>query len=249
MIDLNSYSSNAVSERVDWHINTAIDREAQAEPKRTYLGASILGDPCERAVQFYAMQARQDRVPTGHKHDIFARGHWIESLMIRRLRGAGFLLADVDPRTGQQFECSWPGMGGQVMGHPDGMLLHWLGEGASPVELPAIWECKGLGAKWWKKGIKDGLRWAFPRYFGQVQLLMGGFNLPRTLFTSVNADTMERHHVVVPFDQAAYDNLLARAARVFLAIQAQKLLPRGYGQETRMECRMCNFAATCWATK
>lgn len=245
MIDLNSRSAPALTGRIDWHIDQAIDAEAAANPRRDYLGASVLGDPCERAVQFYAMGAERSGEPTGCKHDIFERGHWIEALMIRRLRAAGFILADRDPRTGQQFEAAW--YDGQVQGHPDGLLLHWMGQGESPIPLPALWECKGLGSKWWKKVAKEGLRWTFPRYFGQMQLLMGGFNLPRGLFTAVNADTMERHHALVEFEPGVYTNLLARAERVFLAIQAHELLPRAFDSEARMECRMCNFSKACWA--
>lgn len=245
MIDLNSRSAPAVSGRLDWHIDMAIDAEAAAQPKRDYLGASILGDPCERAVQFYAMGVAQDPIPGGRKQDIFARGHWIEALMIRRLRAAGFILVDVDPRTGQQFEATW--QGGRVKGHPDGLLVHWLAPHDCPIELPALWECKGLGSKWWKKVVKDGLRWTFPRYFGQMQLLMGGFNIPRGLFTAVNADTMERYHALVDFDPSTYANLLSRAERIFLAIQADELLPRAFTDSARMECRMCNFSKLCWA--
>lgn len=247
MIDLNSKSAPAISGRIDWHIDQAIDSEDAEQPKRDYLGASVLGDPCERAVQYYSLETDPDSIPSGSKQDIFARGHWIEALMIRRLRAAGFILADVDPRTGKQFEASW--LDGQVLGHPDGLLLHWMGDGASPIELPALWECKGLGSKWWKKVVKDGLRWTFPRYFGQMQLLMGGCNIPRGLFTAVNADTMERHHALVAFDQSTYTNLLARAERIFLANQVGELLPRAFSDEARMECRMCNFSKTCWSAR
>lgn len=243
MLDLNSRSQ--LTDRVDWHIDQAIDREAAIAPRRTYLGASVLGDPCERAVQFHALGVEHDAPDRGVKQDIFARGHWIEAHMIRRLRAAGFVVADVDPRTGEQFETTW--LGGQVKGHPDGLLLHWIGQDDAPITLPALWECKGLGSKWWKKVVKDGLRWTFPRYFGQMQLLMGGFNIPRCLFTTINADTMERHHSIEIFDQATYANLLARAERVFLAVQAGELLPRAFTDSARVECRMCNFSKACWA--
>lgn len=244
MIDLNSKSAPAVSGRLDWHIDMGIAAEAAANPARGYLGASILGDPCERAVQYYSMRAARDGEPSGTKQDIFERGHWIEALMIRRLRAAGFLLADRDPLTGEQFEATW--LDGRVKGHPDGLLMHWLRIHACPIELPALWECKGLGSKWWKKVVKDGLRWTFPSYFGQMQLLMGGFNLSRGLFTAVNADTMERYHATVDFDSSTYTNLLSRAERIFLANQANELLPRAFDSEARMECRMCNFSNTCW---
>jgi hypothetical protein len=247
VIDLNSKSAPAISARVNWHIDRAIDIEAAAQPKRDYLGASVLGDPCERAVQYYAIGIEQDSIPSGTKQDIFQRGHWIESLMIRRLRAAGFILADIDPRTGKQFETAW--LDGQVLGHPDGLLLHWMGLDKCPIELPALWECKGLGSKWWKKVVKEGLRMAYPRYFGQMQLLMGGFNIQRGLFTAVNADTMERHHETVAFDQSTYTNLLARAERIFLANKVGELLPRAFADNAGMECRMCNFSKTCWSVR
>lgn len=247
MLDLNSRSAPAVSGRINWHIDKAIDAGAAKEPKRTYLGASVLGGSCERAVQLYAQGVWQDRPASGVKQDIFRRGHWIESLMIERLRAAGFILADVDPRTGEQFEAMW--MDGLVKGHPDGMLLHWLGQDECPIELPALWECKGLGSKWWKRLVKDGLREVFPGYHGQMQLLMGGFNLPRGLFTAVNADTMERHHVVVPFDSGAYVHILARAERIFLLAKAGEDVPRAHMNGDNLECRLCFYRDACWGPR
>ncbi|KAF0234108.1 MAG: hypothetical protein FD177_1020 [Desulfovibrionaceae bacterium] len=244
MIDLNSSSAVALSGRINWHIDTAIDADAARQPRRNYLGASVIADPCERAVQYYALGAEQDRPALGTKQDIFARGHWIEEQMIKRMRGAGFILLDRDPRTGEQFEAEW--FDGKVKGHPDGMLLHWMGREECPIPLPALWECKGLGSKWWKKVVKEGLRACFPRYYGQMQLLMGGFKLNRGLFTAVNADTMERYHQVIEFSPSACEALLARAGRIFLANDAGELLPRPYFNSAGMECSMCNYKATCW---
>ncbi len=247
MLDLNSTSAPAVSGRIDWHINAAIDADAAKQPRRDYLGASVLGGSCERAVQLYAQGVAQDRPALGIKQDIFRRGHWIEALMIERLRAAGFVLADVDPRTEKQFEATW--LDGRVKGHPDGLLLHWLGQGDSPVQLPALWECKGLGSKWWKRLVKDGLRKVFPGYHGQMQLLMGGFNLPSGLFTAVNADTMERHHVVVPYEAGTCANLLARAERIFLLAGAGENVPRAYRDGDGLECRLCFYRDACWGTR
>ena len=55
MIDFNSRS--ALAGRINWLIDRAIDNAP--EEQRTYLGCSMIGDPCERAVAIaYALQLR-----------------------------------------------------------------------------------------------------------------------------------------------------------------------------------------------
>jgi len=217
----------------------------EAKPKRDYLGASILGDYCERAVQYQAAGAVPEKPIDARMYRIFERGHHAEDMAIDWLRAAGFMLITIDPNTGEQFEFSI--MGGQVKGHSDGIIPMWRGQDESPIPLPAVWECKCLGSKGWKAAVKDKLRESHPKYFNQGQLYAGEFGVKQILFTIINADTMEMHHEIVAYDHAVHDNMISRAQRILLAIKAQELLPRGFDDPTVWQCKWCRYGARCWA--
>lgn len=245
MINLNSSSS--LGDRLNDRIDAAMALAHAAETPREYLGASILGEPCERAVQYRHMRVPPDQGKGFPPRVLrcFERGHWAEAYAIRLLRYAGFVLLENDPETGGQWEFS--ALGGQVQGHADGVIVMWRGDGPAPIRLPALWECKCLNNKSWGKSRRDKLRVAHPRYYAQMQLYMGGLGLEQGLFTSLNADSMDLHHELVPFDQAAYQALLARASRILLATAAGEMLPRGLGDASRIECKFCDWSERCWA--
>lgn len=242
LLDLNSKSAWAVTDRVNWHIDAGQAKAIEKQEARDYLGASILGDACERAV-FYNLTAKKPQAPRIER--IFERGRWGEGYVTGLLRQAGFLLLCVDPDTGRQFAVSL--FDGRVKGHADGILVLWRGADMSPVELPALWECKVLGSKGWKQLVKEGAQKAYPKYFGQVQIYMNGLGLPRALLTAVNADTMELHHEVIPFDAVRADQLISRAGRILLAVDAGEIPPRGNPASTDWRCKMCDHRAMCWA--
>ena len=94
--------------------------ERAGQPLRDYLGASVLGDPCDSPGLSVRRHCRSDP-PAGRNLRIFEAGHAFEVLISRRLRIAGFTLQDVDPNTGRQFEFS---VGGDhTRGHADGIII------------------------------------------------------------------------------------------------------------------------------
>ena len=66
------------------------------------------------------------------------------------------------------------------------------------------------------------------------------------LFTAVNADTMEIHAELVPFDAALAQRMSDRAVKVITATEAGELLPRSFSDPTHVECRMCPWQDRCW---
>ncbi|NCV59276.1 MAG: hypothetical protein EBW47_10860 [Betaproteobacteria bacterium] len=85
---------------------------------RSYLGASRLGAPCERALQYEYAKASVDegRGFSGRTLRIFEVGHIFEDLVIRWLRLAGFELHN-RKANGDQFGFSVAG--GRLKGHVD----------------------------------------------------------------------------------------------------------------------------------
>lgn len=253
MLDLNSKSG--LSDRVNFLVDAGIDSRVDEEPRR-YLGCSAVGGECERAVQYEALttvfRGISHVVPSGtaaivfppRTRRIFERGHLVEKCAAGWLRRAGFVLETLDPLTSDQREISF--LGGRVLGHCDGILLHWLGVGTSPVQLPALWECKCLGHKWVSAMRRNGVRRSHPKYWAQMQLYMGGLRLQRGLITAVDADTMELRHELVEFDETAFKALLARAEHVLTCSEAGEMVPRCATTPAALECKMCHWAEACW---
>lgn len=242
MIDLNS--SAIFSDQLNFHLDEAIVRDAEAQEPRTYLGASLLGYECDRLIQYRFLRTAPDDGVSAKLQRIFARGHDGEARVIGWFKRAGFLLMDRNPATGEQWEMSL--FDGRVLGHADGIFAD-AGR-PMPFVAPALWECKVLGDKGWKRLVKDGLRKAYPHYYGQVQLLMTGLGLTKNpaIVTAVNGNDLSMHHEKVPYNSAEADLVAGRAHRILLALDAGETLPRGFMTPDYMECRWCDFRRRCW---
>jgi hypothetical protein len=66
------------------------------------------------------------------------------------------------------------------------------------------------------------------------------------IFTAVNADTMERLSLLVPFDAERAQAWSDRAVTVIEATCVGDLLPRGYDDPTDWRCKMCSHRKRCW---
>ncbi len=245
MINLNS--STALSDRINWLLDKAIAEKT--EEKRNYLGCSILGHECERAVQYEALKTVfridiPDDFPPRVRR-IFARGVDAEARAADWFASAGFVLLTEDPATHTQFKVSF--CENNIQGHLDGIFALWRGAEASPFPLPALWENKCVNAKGWRQVVKEKVRHAYPKYFAQMQLYMGGMGLDKGLITFVNADTLELHHELVGFEEHTFQGLITRGRRVLEACKHGEWVPTGAGSEASLSCRMCSYSQTCWA--
>jgi len=239
MIDLNS--KTMLSDRINFLIDEAIAAARTKDVPRGYLGASIAGHACDRYVQYQWLAIQQEIPSEGFPPRtlrIFDRGNVYEDRARRWLQGAGFLFAPNHPDI-KDFD-------GKFGGHVDGILAGFF-PGVSPIALPALWECKCLGAKGWKALEKDGLKKYSSTYFGQVQTYMGYLGLPRCLFTAVNADTMELLHLPIDFTDTEFGLVKSKVSRVFTATKLGELLPRCTTDPAFYVCVYCPFRKPCWA--
>tara|TARA_B100000282_G_C31659583_1_gene456867 strand:- start:263 stop:1030 length:768 start_codon:yes stop_codon:yes gene_type:complete len=251
MLDYNHRPTCA--ERINAVIDKAIAAERAAVAPRTYLGGSRLGHGCERALQFEFAGAPKDEGQefSGHILRIFEIGHALEDLAIRWLRGAGFDLytRKGNRPDGEQFGFSVAG--GRIRGHVDGIIA------AAPqllgIGVPALWECKTMNARNWRKTVAKGVVVAKPVYASQIALYQAymeaqvpGISDNPALFTAINKDTAELHHELVPFDAGLAQRMSDRAVRILEATDAGDLLPRIATTRDFHECRMCPWAERCW---
>jgi hypothetical protein len=235
MLDFNR--DNLAAAPISLAINEAIERARPPEVNtRQYLGASSIGSPCPRQVQFDWMC---DPVHEGQLQDIFARGHIFEGLARGHMIRAGFEFAPAE-------RLAFSAFGGMFRGHADGILKR--GPARLGLGYPAIWEHKCLGDKGWRALDRDGLAPAYPHYVAQVLMYQHslGVTAHPAIFTATNANTCERLHVPVPYDPVAARAWIDRAEMIIAATRAGELLPRLAKTPTNPICCKCSHTERCW---
>lgn len=243
MLDLNS---RAKPGDVSAKINALLDAAMKAKPRETrgYLGASALGDACDRRLQYKFVQVPPDKPEFAERtYRIFDRGHWGEDYTLAEMRDAGFL---VKSRADDGGQIGFAVADGKFKGHCDGVIL----SAPFAMKLPAVWEHKQLGSRGWAAVVRDGVASAYPAYAAQIALYQAYLDLPApALFTATNADTMERYHELVAFDRDLAQRASDRAVKIIKATEAQELLPRAAVSPDLYVCRGCAWFDTCWGKK
>jgi hypothetical protein len=230
---------NVANEPVNVEINALIERAmmATARAPRPYLGASIVGDPCLRKVQFEWWCSSFLDANTQLKFD---RGHALEALMRARLEKIGFIFAP--PET-----LEFLAIDNVLSGHADGVVIAKPAMAGVYLPTPFVWENKCLNNKNFRALARDGLEKVFPRY--SIQTLLYQHYLTRTnpaLFTTVNADTCEVLHLLVPYSAERAQAAIKRVESIIEATKKGELFPRAYDDPEDWRCRTCGHRKKCW---
>ena len=236
LIDFNRTEASAEPASIAINVLLAAGARAVGEKTRNYLGASAVGHPCLRKVQYDWMC---DPVHPTRIRDIFARGHFFEQQTREHFERAGFCFADKDRL---EFET----LDGWLRGHADGIFLS--GPDIPGIVYPCLWEHKAINAKGWRSLEHDGLAKAYPQYAAQVtlyQLYLGVDSHP-AVFTATNADTCERLHILVPFDNELAATTIQRAQLIVAATKRGELLSRMTEDPGNWRCRLCGHNERCW---
>jgi hypothetical protein len=235
VIDLNRASLSDTPLSVA--INAAIERaEPPEENTRRYLGASAIGSVCQRKVQF---DWWCDPVYPTQTRDIFRRGHLVEELSRQHFIRAGFKFAPSE-------RLAFSTAGGLFRGHADGILID--GPELPGVGYPCAWEHKCLGNKGWRGLERDGIERAYPHYAAQVWIYQAYLDAAEhpAIFTAVNANTMARLHLSLPFNAERAQFWSDRAVAIIEATRAGELLPRAYDDPQGWRCKSCSHRDRCW---
>ncbi len=193
-------SNTNFSTKISKVLDIGIVNENKKQKPRNYLGASILGNPCDRMLHYEYIKAKKDYNFDGSKLRIFDVGFVFEDLVIKWLKTSGFNIITEDSN-GNQFGFSI--MNGAVKGHVDGIIVD------APTELglkfPMLWECKSLNQKSWKSLVRRGLQDDKPVYATQFAIYQKhmnkefeGVNTNAGLFMAVNKNTSEVYAELVP---------------------------------------------------
>jgi hypothetical protein len=211
-------------------IDAGYDAQA-ATPARDYIGASVVGHPCD-ALLAMSLRGMPDTPPPARLKRIFALGHILEDLVVRDLRERADLRVWVkDGLTGRQF--AYEAWGGHISCHADGQVE--VGD-----ELMLL-EVKSMNAASFAKFRAEGVKYSHPRYYAQVQMMMGMSGFPQTLFIAICKDTSEYHIEVVDVDPIEITFIEARVERVLRGDAA-----RISSDPADWRCKDCFKRIACW---
>jgi len=241
VLDVNPKS--ILGERFVALIDGAIDRNANNERRRDYLGGSAIGEPCARRLQYEYLGAPKDEGAgfSPRVRRIFRRGHESEEWMIGWMRDAGFDLR-TRGKDGRQF--GFEDCDGRFRGHFDGVIVG----GPDGFKYPALFEAKCLGDKGWRQLSRHGVAKAYPHYAAQVAIYQAYGQLAENpaFFVALNANDMAIHCELVPFNQQLAQESIDKAARILTACDHGETLPRIAAERDSFACRFCPFQEVCW---
>jgi hypothetical protein len=236
-----SLGTQSASDTLNHLLDEALQRSHQNQPKRTYLGASRLGEHCARKLQYEFLQTPTDQSFSGQQLRTFAIGHHLETLVIKWLKEGGF---DVRTRNNAGEQFSFSVANNRVSGHIDGVIV----AGPEGYAYPALFECKTMNTRSWKDTVKHGVATSKPLYFAQVQLYMAYMQLTEApaLLTALNKDTSELYHEWIPFDAGVAQHYSDRAVQILQACDAGEMLPRLSSDSCFFACKWCAYKKTCF---
>lgn len=213
-----------------------IDAAYAADPPRSvrsYIGASLIGDKCDAALEF-SLRGFPGSEPEPKLARIFRDGHRIENEVVRDLKKAGYRVLERDELTGRQFRYELAG--GHVVCNTDGLIF--LDPAADEVSLLEI---KSMNQTLWNKFKKHGVKVSHPKYWDQMQMMMGMSGIRSCLFISYCKNDSQYHAEVVDFDEFEWSYLKARIVTVFEG-EARKISD----DPESFLCRFCFKKPSCW---
>lgn len=213
-------------------IDQAIYASQDVSPRK-HLGASVIGDSCARKIWFGFRWATK----TLHKPSLlrlFERGKLEEGRFIGWLKAAGVKVWQDDPATGKQF--TFKGYKGHFGGEIDG-----VGQGVV-TDDPYLLEFKTHNNDSFKSLVLNGVEMDKPTHFVQMQIYMGAFNLPQTLYLAINKNNDEIHAEMVPFNGLVYNKYISRAIMI---IDASSPPPGVSKSPSWYQCKWCDHKNVC----
>lgn len=203
--------------------------------RRDHLGASVIGDPCDRKLWYGYRWAIAGEI-TGRMLRLFETGHREEARIVQNLKDIGLKVLEISPKTGKQFRFTFHG--GLFGGSADGIVL-----GVPGAEKTAhLLEIKTAKNTSYNKMVKHGLKKAEPGYLSQMQVLMKGLKLRRGLFVMEGKNTDDIYAERVDYDSKEADLQIERAK---IAIESEGPTTRISEKPDFWKCKMCRFRVTC----
>lgn len=221
----------------------AMESIESAVPRRGYLGASSIGDDCERKL-FYQFNG-YERLPMERRGIMATQdGHRCEEIMASRLRLVPGIQLWTAQENGEQFGFSK--YEDKYQGHYDGIILGLL---QSPM-TPHTWEHKACNEKKFnelKKCIDDyGEKNALENwdiiYYAQAQTYMGELELSRHYLTVSTPGFRDVISCRTEFNRLRYESYDSKAVRI---ITAKSPPARISERREYFKCKFCPYTTIC----
>lgn len=219
-------------------IDAAYEEKRADERPRFYLGASVIGDPCERKL-WYQFRFIGHETFSGRILRLFQRGQAEEAYAVGNLRAAGCEVNETDPATGRQFKFFASGFGGSC----DGIIESGVPE--APHKRHVL-EIKTHSKKSFDELTKAGVEKSKPMHYVQMQVYMAAFDLDSALYYAVCKDDDRLHIERIKHDKAVSDWAVERAKRVIFDDRIPAPLST---DPTWFQCKFCPAREDCHGGK
>lgn len=221
---------------------------SNVDKERTYLGGSVIGDPCWRKLWYTFRWAYPPQQFDGRMLRLFQTGHIEEARIVADLKASGVLVWEVDPDTGEQWGIV--DIGGHFRSHTDGVAL----QVAEAPKAPHLLECKSHNNKSFQNLLRLTVKEAKPVHYAQMQIYMHYMELKRALYFAVNKDDDDEYSERVEYDPVFALRLIAKAEDIIAAARPPiKLHSDPNAKMARIDCAECPARAGChegaWARR
>lgn len=217
----------------------AADVATREDSLRKHLGASVIGESCQRKIWFGFRWCDKEEFD-GRMLRLFERGQREELAFKHLLELVGAKVWTLD-QYGKQFGIS--SHGGHFSGSTDGVAQNLPELGDEPVLL----EMKTHNEKRFNELRTKGLQEAQPKHYKQAQTYMWGLGLKKSLYCAVNKNDDELWFYLFDADPAIGRALNDKAESI---IFGHGLPPRiSNSPSTHWECRFCPMRGVCLKDK
>ncbi len=217
--------------------------EAQRSSPRLYLGASSIGENCERRLWLSFRWAKQGFIEAAGLRRI-EDGHRGEKVLADWLR----LVPGVDLSTEKEpgVQHSFEDHGGHFRGNCDGLITGLL---QSPKKLH-VWECKIVNEQKFKKvsslkiskGEENTLKeWDYV-YYAQAQVYMHYFKAERHYMTVGSPGVRDIVSIRTEYSEADAQKFIDKAKRIIFASRPPSKISTDPAWH---ECKYCTFHGMC----
>lgn len=203
---------------------------------RKHLGASVLGDPCERKL-WYVFRWGSDITFNGRMLRLFNRGQLEEQRFCDELRKAGVIVDDV-AQDGNQWR--FTACNGHVGGSMD---AHLFGLHEHPT-VHCVGEFKTHNDKSFAALTQNGVKESKPLHYSQMQLYMHWSGMRKAFYMAVNKNNDELYTEFVDYNESHAEELMNKADRIIASDRAPGRLTE---DSTYYLCKWCDHRDTCHA--
>lgn len=222
-------------------VDSAMESLQENNP-RGYLGASAVGDPCERKLWLNFRWVKRGFIEAGGLRRINDghRGEQVVADMLRLVQSVN-LSTEKEPGVQHSFEA----LGGHFRGNCDGLISGLLQD---PDEL-YVWECKVINENKFKKLQKLRMtdestalkNWDYI-YYAQAQIYMHYFGTKKHYLTAASPGVRDLTSVCTLYVQEEAEMFIEKARRVIFASRPANKLSNDPAWH---ECKFCNFSSLC----